>query len=107
MAVGGAIEGSFGLYLRFMLNQLFERGNEGYAALAAFGIVVVFTVSGLSHFIAGYGMQWVGNKIILDFRNQMFRRLIRMPVPFFDQTTIGTLMSKVTTDVIGLQDSVT
>jgi subfamily B ATP-binding cassette protein MsbA len=107
MAIGGAVEGSFIWFLRYMLETLFSPGNEGYAAIVAIGIVIVFLIIGISHFISGYGMQWVGNKIILDFRNQMFQRLIRMPVPYFDETTIGTLMSKVTTDVIGLQDAVT
>jgi len=107
MAVGGAVEGSFAYYLQVMLETLFVEGNEQYAAPAAIGIVVIFFLIGLSHFISGYGLQWVGNKVILDFRNQMFQRLIRMPMPYFDQTTIGTLMSKVTNDVIGLQDAVT
>ncbi len=107
MAVGGAVEGLFARYLQLMLETLFTQGNEHYAALAALGIVVFFLIIGLSHFISGYGLQWVGNKIILDFRNQMFDRLIRMPMPYFDRTTVGTLMSKVTTDVIGLQDAVT
>ncbi len=107
MAVGGAIEGSFAYYLTWMLEHLFGEGYEGYASVGALAIVVIFFLIGLSHFISGYGLQWVGNKVILDFRNQMFRRLIRLPMPYFDETTIGTLMSKVTNDVIGLQDAVT
>jgi ATP-binding cassette, subfamily B, bacterial MsbA len=61
----------------------------------------------LSHFIAGYGMQWVGNKVILDFRNLMFQRLIRLPEPLFSRTTTGALMSKVTYDVLGIQEAST
>ena len=107
MAVGGAVEGSFAWFLKNMLGTLFVEGKSTHAALAAAGIVVIFLLSGLSHFVAGYGMQWVGNKVILDFRNQMFERLIRLPAPYFDQSTIGTLLSKVTNDVIGLQDAST
>ena len=107
MAVGGAVEGSFAWFLKNMLGTLFVEGKSTHAALAAVGIVVIFLLSGLSHFVAGYGMQWVGNKVILDFRNQMFERLIRLPAPYFDQSTIGTLLSKVTNDVIGLQDAST
>ena len=107
MAVGGAVEGSFALFLRYMLGTLFEEANPQSAAFAAIGIVVIFFISGMSHFISGYGMQWVGNKVIVDFRNQMFQRLIRLPAPYFDQSTIGTLLSKVTNDVIGVQDAST
>jgi hypothetical protein len=41
----------------------------------------------------------VGNKVIVDFRNQMFpQRLIKFASAYFDQSTIGTLLSKVTND---------
>ncbi|MEI6737599.1 MAG: lipid A export permease/ATP-binding protein MsbA, partial [Pseudomonadota bacterium] len=107
MAIGGVVEGSFFWLLKEMLETLFVEGNEKYAAIAAFGVVFIFLVSGVSHFTAGYGMQWVGNKIMLDIRNQMFARLLRLPVPMFDQMTSGTLMSKVTNDVIGVQAAAT
>ena len=103
MAIGGAAEGSFAWFLKNMLSTLFVDGNGQYAIWVALGIVLIFFISGLSHFVAGYGMQWVGNKVILDFRNQMFQRLIRLPIPFFHQSTTGTLMSKIANDVYGLQ----
>ena len=107
MAIGGAVQGSFAWFLNNLLDKLFVQGNEQYAWIAAVGIVVIFVVNGISTFIAGYGMQWVGNKVILDFRSQMFQRLIRLPEPFFSRTTTGSLMSKVTYDVLGLQEATT
>ena len=103
MAIGGAAEGSFAWFLKNMLSTLFVDGNGQYAIWVALGIVLIFFISGLSHFVSGYGMQWVGNKVILDFRNQMFQRLIRLPIPFFHQSTTGTLMSKIANDVYGVQ----
>ena len=103
MAVGGLAEGSFAWFLKNMLSTLFVDGNGQYAIWAASGIVLIFFVSGMSHFVSGYGMQWVGNKVVLDFRNQMFQRLIRLPIPFFHQATTGTLMSKISNDVYGVQ----
>ena len=107
MAVGGVVEGSVALYLTRVINELFVAGNERFAAFAALGIVAIFFVSGMSHFIAGYGMQWVGNKLMLDLRNQMFDKIVRLPVDGRDTLSTGTLMSKVTNDVIGLQASAT
>jgi subfamily B ATP-binding cassette protein MsbA len=105
MAIGGAVQGSFAAFLNWLIEELFVRGQERYAALAAASIVLLFLVNGLSQFAAGYGMQWVGTKVILDFRNLMFQRLIRLPEPIFSQTTTGTLMSKVTNDVMGVQEA--
>jgi ATP-binding cassette, subfamily B, bacterial MsbA len=107
MAVGGAAQGAFGYFLKVLLDKLFVQGNEQYAWIAALGIVLIFLISGLANFISGYGMQWVSTKVILDFRNQMFHRLIRLPEPFFSRTSTGTMMSKVTNDVMGLQEAAT
>jgi subfamily B ATP-binding cassette protein MsbA len=107
MAVGGLVEGSFAWFLKHMLGTLFVEGNQTYAAIAALAIILVFFISGVSHFVAGYGMQWVGNKMILDFRNAMFHRLLNVPVSYFDYQTTGTLLSKVNYDVIGIQEAAT
>jgi ATP-binding cassette, subfamily B, bacterial MsbA len=107
MAFGGLVDGSFAWFLKNMLGTVFVDGNPQYAAWAAIGIVIVFFLSGMSHFIAGYGMMWVGHKVILDFRNAMFHRLIHVPASYYDQHTSGTLMSKVSNDVIGVQEAAT
>jgi ATP-binding cassette, subfamily B, bacterial MsbA len=107
MAVGGAAQGAFALFLKELLEKLFEQGNAQYAWIASLAIVVIFLITGLSNFVSGYGMQWVSTKVILDLRNQMFHRLIRLPEPFFSRTSTGTMMSKVTNDVMGLQEAAT
>jgi ATP-binding cassette, subfamily B, bacterial MsbA len=105
MAVGGAVQGLFALFLNTLLKGLFAEGGESYALYGAIGIVLIFFVSGMSLFLAGYGMQYVGTKVIMDLRNLMFRRLIRLPESLFSKTTTGTLMAKVTYDVMGLQEA--
>ena len=107
MAIGGIVEGSFAWFLKSMLETLFVEGNERYASWVAFGVVIIFTISGVSHFIANYGMQWVGNHIMLDIRKQMFNKLLLMPLPMFNQITSGTLLTKVVSDVIGVQAAAT
>src|SRR5258706_674446 len=107
MAISGTVQGLFAYFLNNLLEKLFLDANSGYAIYASLGIVVLFLINGLATFASGYGMQWVGNKVILDFRNLMFQRLIRLPEPYFSQSSTGTLMSKVTSDVMGLQEAAT
>lgn len=107
MAVSGAVQGAFAYFLNHLLQSLFVEGNEKYAAIAATGVVLIFVVNGIATFLSGYGMQWVGNKVILDFRSLMFQRLIRLPEPVYAQSTTGALMSRVTYDVLGVQEATT
>ena len=107
MAIGGVVEGAFPYLLKLMLETLFVEGNEKYAWIASFAVVAVFLTTGVSHFVAGYGMQWVGNKIMLDMRSLMYKKLIRLPVPTFDAYSSGELLSRITNDVMGVQAAAT
>ncbi len=46
----------------------------------------------------------LGQRVILAIRRQMFARLERLPVSFFDRTPTGRLMTRLTSDVEALQE---
>jgi ATP-binding cassette subfamily B protein len=46
----------------------------------------------------------IGQRVILAIRNEMFSRLQRLPVSFFDRTPTGRLMTRLTSDVEALQE---
>jgi subfamily B ATP-binding cassette protein MsbA len=107
LAFGGILQGGFAWFLKELLDKVFVGGNAEHALIAALAIVGIFTLTGIAHFVSGYAMQYVSNKVILDFRSAMFQRLLRLPVPFFAAHTTGSLMSKLTYDVVGLQEAAT
>jgi ATP-binding cassette subfamily B protein len=46
----------------------------------------------------------LGQRVILEIRREMFARIQRLPVAFFDRTPTGRLMTRVTSDVEALQE---
>lgn len=46
----------------------------------------------------------IGQRVILTIRTEMFGRLQRLPVSFFDRTPTGRVMTRLTSDVEALQD---
>ncbi len=62
--------------------------------------------------LAGYGVQagrryllnWIGHSIMRSLRNRMFSHLMSMSRSFYDENEVGTLMSKVTSDVATLNE---
>jgi ATP-binding cassette subfamily B protein len=46
----------------------------------------------------------IGQRVILRIRDEMFGRLQRLPVSFFDRTPTGRLMTRLTSDVEALQE---
>ncbi len=51
-----------------------------------------------------YLTAWVGQKAMFDLRLAVFAHVQRLPLPFFDRTPVGTLMTRVGSDVEVLQE---
>lgn len=62
-------------------------------------IIALFAVRGIAEYVASYCIAWVGNRLVLDLRQQMFARLLELPTPYYDDQSSGNLISKITFDV--------
>jgi ATP-binding cassette, subfamily B, bacterial MsbA len=86
-------------------------GARGAPILApiwfAAGIVVLFIVRGVLNFLSMYCLNWVGHRLVLDLRSEMFSKLVRLPARAFDDQTSGALLSKVAYDVSGVTTAAT
>ena len=74
-----------------------------------FGVLLValalvsFASSALQRLMTGY----VGHQILSDLRSQMFAHLNTLSLGFFDREEVGRVMSRVTSDVVTLQELIT
>ncbi len=71
--------------------------------IIAGSIVVVFIIRGLFFYGQTYLMSWVGQRVVIDIRGAIFRKLQRLSMSFYDKNKTGTIMSYVTNDVAALQ----
>ena len=70
-------------------------------------LVLIFLLRGVAGFIAQYSSAWVGNKIVMDLREQMFEKLLVAPLGYFQEKSSGSQISKFTFDVIQVQYAAT
>jgi len=59
-------------------------------------LIALMTIRALSGFIASYSMRWLSRKIVEDMRYDIFRKLMLLPVKFFDSQAAGNIVSKIT-----------
>ena len=66
-------------------------------------IVSVFVVIGLMGWIAGYWQSylssWVGERVLLDLRRQLFRHMMRLELGHHERTPTGRSVSRLTSDI--------
>ncbi|MBJ6798675.1 ABC transporter ATP-binding protein [Geomonas propionica] len=71
---------------------------EGLPALAAAFLAIIFAESILM-FAQVYLLQWVGQRVMYDIRVRLFSHIQRLSTRFFDQTPVGSLVSRLTSDI--------
>ena len=72
----------------------------------AIAIIVAYLAKGLGSYFSTYLMTDVGQRVVRDVRNQLFRHILDQSAAFFSRRTTGQLMSRITNDVRQVQQAV-
>ena len=83
-----------------------EKVFEGVPLYAAL-FLGVFLVRGLSSFLSVFLLESVAARLVLELRQAMFDRLMRIPAPVYDNVASGTLISRVTYDAQQVTEAAT
>jgi subfamily B ATP-binding cassette protein MsbA len=80
--------------------------GEGLPAVAL-GLVGLYLIKGLGSYFSGYLMEDVGQRVVMDLRDQLYGHILGQSASFFAQNTTGQLLSRVANDVGQVQRAVT
>jgi subfamily B ATP-binding cassette protein MsbA len=75
--------------------------------LICLAIPAIMTMRGLCSYGNSYCMNWVSNKVVTDIRNQLFGKIVRHSMEFFNKMQAGFLISRITNDTRGMQMALT
>ncbi len=73
--------------------------NSDARILSPILCVVIVLVRGIGGFMGGYTLEYISNSIIHTLRCEIMDRLLVLPMRYYDNSTAGRLVSKVTYDV--------
>ncbi|MBU3678939.1 MAG: ABC transporter ATP-binding protein [Candidatus Kapabacteria bacterium] len=62
-------------------------------------IVGLVILQGATQYALSLLMTWVGQRVLLDIRNTLYRHVERMALRFYDTTPVGRIVTRVTSDV--------
>ncbi len=95
------------LYLPWIFRDMIDKvltAKDAYMLnLISASIVVIFLLRGIFLYWQNYLMSYVGQHVIIDIRSEVFHKLQRLSMSFYDKNKTGTIMSYVTNDVNALQ----
>jgi len=92
------------LLTRWVIDRALPAKDTGLLVKVAFAYSVMLLVQ----FGAAYGetilTNLLGQRVMRDLRAQLFARLQRLPIAYFDRTPVGRLVTRVTSDVEALNE---
>ncbi|MBR1759549.1 MAG: ABC transporter ATP-binding protein [Schwartzia sp.] len=91
--------------IKDMIDKVLAARDMEMLNLICVGIVVIFFVRGIFYYGQGYLVSYIGQRVIVDVRDVLFRKLQRMPISFFDRHQTGEIMSYISNDVAALQSA--
>ena len=75
--------------------------------LICLAIPAIMTLRSLCSYGSTYCMQWVSNKVVTDIRSQLFSKMVRNSMDFFNKARSGFLMSLITNNTRVMQMALT
>lgn len=107
IVIVAATEPALPALLKPLLDGVFVAKDESVIRWTPVFIIGLFVIRGLAEYLAQYALSWVGNRLVMDLRGVMFRKLLTLPARYFDDQASGNLISKLTFDVMQVTTAAT
>lgn len=107
MILTAATEVALPIVIKPFLDGTFIDKDPSLMTWAPIALVLIFLVRGVGGFIAQYASAWVGNKMVMDLREEMFEKILVLPLKYFHEHSSGSQLSKFTFDVSLVQYAAT
>lgn len=112
------LSSSMGLIFPLLMGQLLGSGSDTPSSMqgilekvsidnvnsVAFGLLILFVGQAIFSFIRVVTFTNVTESALRDMRHDAFKRLIYMPMDFFNQNKVGELMSRISADITQVQE---
>lgn len=77
-----------------------------FFSIYVFGFVFLWALKAIATYINHYCTRWVGARVIMDMRNEVYLALLRQSMSFYGKQDIGHLISRCTNDTAAIDSSV-
>ncbi len=88
------------------IDQIFVNRDVEALKLLPFMIMGVMVTKCCFRFVQTYYMNSVGMRVIEALRNDLYEKIVVLPMRFYEESQVGMLMSRILNDVVEIRNSV-
>ncbi|MDU4444310.1 MAG: ABC transporter ATP-binding protein [Veillonella sp.] len=85
--------------IKNVVDQVLQDKNMFMLNLIVGSIILIFLIRGFATYGQTYNMSYIGQRVIIDVREAIFKHLQRLSLSYFDRRKTGVIMSNLTNDV--------
>ena len=94
LIIAGITVPMFTIYLQPLLDGTFTEKDPNIIKWAPFALLGIFLLRGIGSFMSSYCMEWVARSVVKEIRSELFTRLLRLPVSYYDKNNSGQLVTR-------------
>ncbi len=105
---GMIVYGGASAVLAALIKPIFDQvlPNQELLGTVAVAILLAYLLKGVGAYVSAYLMTDVGQRVVRDLRDQLFTHILGQSAGFFARRSTGALMSRITNDVLQVQQAV-
>ena len=104
----GSILGLAGPYtLQYLIDAVFTQNNAQLLNQITVILIIIFALQAVFYFIRAYQLQYIGERVMIDLRLNLFQHLQKLSLSFYNERRTGELVSRATNDVSTVRTLVT
>lgn len=97
--VSAALSLVFPAVIQQVVDSVLEEGDLAVLNQITAVLLVVFLVRSVSSFLETYNINYIGERMVIDIRTQLYNHLQQMSLGFFVDRRVGELVSRISSDV--------
>ncbi|PLX66750.1 MAG: ABC transporter ATP-binding protein [Denitrovibrio sp.] len=105
-AVVSATDGATAYIVKDILDDIFIAKNRSALVLMPFILITLFSTRCIARFLQDYLILRSSQKAIQRIRDDLYTKMIELPISYYEYNNTGTMMSKIINDVSNLQNSI-
>ena len=106
MLIVGAMTSALAFLVKPALDEIFLKKDMAMLKWIPIALIAIYSVKGICTYAQMMLMSYIGQRVVTDLRNELYRRIQTQSLSFFTKNPTGVLMSRITNDVVAIQGAV-
>jgi ATP-binding cassette, subfamily B, bacterial MsbA len=93
--------------LQYLIDAVFTQNNAQLLNQITVILIIIFALQAVFYFIRAYQLSYIGERVMIDLRLNLFQHLQKLSLSFYNERRTGELVSRATNDVSTVRTLVT